>query len=155
MLVILHHRNHEPPRWQAAAVEGVHKFRLGPRFAAEAQIGPPGLEIGHVAATADLHPLALAVFAGHPGFEIVLLSRGEAQVAGTHLHHPVRQLEPPAQIFGIGYDFLQVVVAVLRQGVVVHFHLFKLVDPLDAAHVPPGAHLLPAEAGGMGQVAKG
>ena len=107
------------------------------------------LEVGAVAARADLEPF---VAARGPQLDVVLLGGDEAEIAGADGDHAVRDAEAARNVVGVADDLLQRRGGVARRHELVHLDLVELVAALDAAHVAPGRHLLAPEAGGVGDV---
>ena len=68
------------------------------------------------------------------------------------LSDAVGQAQQAAGFLGVRQHLLQLVRRFFRLAVDIHFHLVELVAALDAAHIPPGAHLFAAEAGGIGGI---
>ena len=58
-------------------------------FVAEADIGPPGLEIQEVAAGGNL---SVGVKAGQPNFDVVGFGGAETNITGSQANNAVRQL---------------------------------------------------------------
>ena len=114
-------------------------------------IGPARLEIGIVRDRRDLQPLLAA---RRPDLDIVGHGCAETDIAGAKLLDPVGQAQPGAGFLGIRAHLLEHGIRLFRLAEDVHLDLVELVAALDAAHIPPGAHLLAPETGRVGGVAQ-
>ena len=150
LLAVLDQRQQRAAGGEGGAVQRVHVPRP-PDAGAVADVEPPRLEVGGVGAGRQL-PVAL--LAGQPDLDVVLLGGGGAEVA----HRDVLHLVVEPQLLGdLLLDREQLVVGLLRlvgQAEHEHLQLVELVDAEDAARVLAGGAGLAAEARGEADVAQ-
>ncbi|GBD19306.1 hypothetical protein HRbin27_01812 [bacterium HR27] len=110
----------------------MHVLRSCSLARAEADVGPPCLEVAEVRAGGDLEPF---LGAGCPHFEVELLRGGEGKITSTHLDDPVGEVEPAQYVLGVGDQALEFLVGAVRLDELHHLDLLELVHALDAAHI--------------------
>src|SRR5437764_2384268 len=88
LLAVLDHRQQRATRRQRGAVQHVHVPR--PLLRAVAGVEPAGLVVGAVGARGQL---AVALLAGQPDLDVVLLGGRRAQVADGDVLHPIVEAE--------------------------------------------------------------
>ena len=131
-----------PAHGDGRAVERVHEARplVGPVAAVQA----PRLEVGAVRARGDL---AVALLAGHPGLEVVLLGGRSAQVAGGDVDHAVGDAQAGEDVLLGARMSSCSAERLLGQAELEHLELVELVHTQDAARVLAGGAGFAAEAG--------
>lgn len=80
LLVIFQHSNEDARQGQTRTIEGMNKLRFGPGPGPIADTSPASLEVGAIAATADLQPLLAT---SGPHFNIVGLGGGKAKLGSA------------------------------------------------------------------------
>ena len=112
---------------------------------------PPRLKIFRIANRANFQPLLAP---SRPNLNVIGFSHSKANVAACQFQHPIAKTKGIANIHGVLPHLLDHLIAFVRVGKLVHFHLVKLVAALDAAHIFARAHLLSPEAGGVRHIAQ-
>src|ERR1019366_6760557 len=140
LLIVLDNRHPGAAHRQAAAVDGVGELGLLAGLVTDA--GAPRLERFEVGAGGDF---LVPVLPRQPDFDVVLLRRARAHVAGTEHHGAEGEAEPPQDILGVAGERVEFLVALLRAGELHQFHLLELVLADDAANVAAVAAGLAAE----------
>src|ERR1700722_900104 len=125
--------------------------RARPRVVSITDTESTGLVIGGVRARGDL---AVAPFARHPRFDVVLLRRRGAEITRGGVDHAVSESQSTDDRLLDGEDLLVVVLRLLREGVEVHLHLVELVQAHDPLGVPAGGTRFTSEVRGVPGVAK-
>ena len=98
VLVVLEDGNHRPGQGESGTVEGVDELALQVGLGPVLDPGPPGLEVGEVAARGCLEP---GVLPGGVELQVVAFGAGEAHVSRAQEQDPVGESEAVDEVLGV------------------------------------------------------
>src|SRR5205814_5362338 len=114
-------------------------------FRFETNAGAARLERFAVGTGRNLHE-----FAGrrNPGFNVICFRGGEAQIAGTQLHHAIMNAELLENRFRVANKRFELAITIFRPRELEEFDLLKLMLAFDSPRVPSRSTCFGAKAGG-------
>ena len=95
--------------------------------------------------------LLIAVHGGDQNFDVIGAGHGGRAVPRRQLHRAEVEAQIPHQSLCLGNQLVKGLVGLLRQGVLEHLDLVKLMSPYHSPLVCPMAACLPSETGGVGK----